>query len=82
MAQFAKIQYPNPMDAHAWFKSISGTLGTILLGKVTVSTGSSLTALAAILTSTVTTIYTVMKIIQWLEWWKHRREPSQKPPSI
>ena len=77
-----KILYPNPMNADAWFKSICGTLGTILLGKVTVSTASSLTAIAAILTSTVTTIYTVMKIVQWIDWWKHRKDPAHKPPSI
>lgn len=70
------------MNNYGYFKSIAGSAGTYILGKVTLSTGSSLTAGLQVLLGTATLIYTVMKIVQWVDWWKHRKDPSQKPPSI
>lgn len=62
------------------FKSIGGTIGTVVLGRITAITANEVSALLMILVATLTAIHTILKIVEWWDRWKNRHNQPLNPP--
>lgn len=59
--------------------SYSGTLGTIILGQITISTASAIYAFLMVIVATLTAILTILKIVEWCHRWKNRHKKPLNP---
>lgn len=62
------------------FKSIGGTMCTVILGRITAITANEVSALLMIIVATLTAIHTILKIVDWRYRWKNRKNQPLNPP--
>lgn len=56
------------------FRSLCGTMSTLILGTITRLTANDISAFATIFAGTATGIYSLVKTYEWWDKWKTRKK--------